>query len=183
MSVSVVTVSFDGMKKRKRAEFPAEFPVKKHIKNARELERNRRKELIYQTINSWITSDHEPIEHEQLADYLGCIKQLCQLMGYHFKSNLLLPSVIYADKYVHTVGTLDRDQVFHLLLTSALVAIKFWEDEGVDIELTCEIFGIDRKYFVQLEKDFLITLDYELMLSTKDIETFAHANMPAQTCA
>ncbi len=66
-------------------------------------------------------------------------------MGYRYMKNLLLPTVIYADKFVKKGGLVKECEVFRLLLISAVVTVKFWEDCGIDVELVEAVSGISKK--------------------------------------
>lgn len=184
MTCEVIQPELSSKKNLKRSydeidPLPNFLYLKKHIKNARELEKSRRREVIIHTVNSWIDLrlDEQIIPSSTLRDYITCIKKLVKLMGYHFKKNLLFPSLIYATKFVTKVGKVRREKVFHLLLISALVTVKFWEDTGVDLELTSEVFGIDKTDIIEMEKTFLAKIDYSLMLSTKDVDSFKYQKL------
>lgn len=67
---------------------------------------------------------------------------------------------------------MDRDCIFSLLLVSSLVATKFWQDTGIDFGFTSELFGIPKKELGEMERQFLLELNYDLYLSEKDLEAF-----------
>jgi hypothetical protein len=159
--------SFSGIKKK---AFKREFK-KKHIQNARALENERRISLIFHTVNSWLKSNQCVSDHA-IKEYIRCIKQLVKLMGYRYKKNLLLPTVIYADKFVKKDGLIDESDIFRVLLVSALVTVKFWEDTGIDADLASYVSGFTKKEICDLERRFLNVIDYKLFLDNSDIEMF-----------
>lgn len=91
-------------------------------------------------------------------------------MGYRYKKNLLLPTILYADKYVQNGGIIHESKIFHLLLTSANLTVKFWEDCGIDTDLVAEVTGLTKKQISTMERVFLSTINYNLYLSSEDIE-------------
>jgi len=147
-------------------------PQKKHIKNAKELEKRRRNELVYQIVHSWLTIDQDPIPSHLLRDYFKCIKQLVKLMGYRYQKTLLFPTLIYADKFIQIDGPVSSDRIFHLLLISALVAVKMWEDTGIDMDLISQVSGLPKKEISDMERNFLEKLEYKLFLTDKDLASF-----------
>ncbi len=92
---------------------------------------------------------------------------------YYFYRNLLFPTIIYADRYIKKRGQLPgtRD-LFNLLLTSALVAVKMWEDCGVNFKTVLKYTGITRKQICSMERQFLGALEYSLFLSAEDVIEF-----------
>lgn len=147
--------------------------LKKHIKNAKELERRREIESICVLVNNWLLPGQSSFDGHLIKQMMKCIKKLIRLMDYkHFKKDLLFPTVIYADRYVKNHGLLEHSEVFHHLLISALIAIKFWQDFGVDMDLTAHVSGISKDELSQKERDFLSTIDYRLFLSTTEIEQY-----------
>ncbi len=72
------------------------------------------------------TNDHR-VPLSTMQRYFQCIKELIHLMGYHYKCTLLLPTVIYADRYVEKCGLLQNSaDLFRLLLVAAMEAVKMW---------------------------------------------------------
>lgn len=149
---------------------------KKHIQNAKVLEKQKRDNVIYRRIKSWLKED-EVILPETIRQYFSCIKQLVKLMNYEYKKNIILATVIYANKYIQNVGMISVNHLFRLLLTSTIVTIKFWEDGGVDLELCSYVFGITKKEINDMERHFLVKIGYELFLKNEDIENFEHESL------
>eukprot|EP01117_Protostelium_nocturnum_P002924 TRINITY_DN13854_c0_g1_i1.p1 TRINITY_DN13854_c0_g1~~TRINITY_DN13854_c0_g1_i1.p1 ORF type:complete len:198 (-),score=60.59 TRINITY_DN13854_c0_g1_i1:195-788(-) len=153
----------------------------KHIRNAHKLEKKRRMQVIYSTVESWILSSADPsgspsfapiLNHEILNEYFDAIRDLIGLMGYHYKKHFLLPTVIYTDRYIKKSGSIDPSELFQLLLTSAIVTIKFWQDWGIDAAIFEEATGITRKEMNARERKFLNTIDFELFLDGQGVEDF-----------
>jgi len=156
----------DGISKRTN---PHRF--KKHVEHHRKLEKLRRKELIMSKIGSWIEPSSR-LSNTLVKDYFHCIKQMVKLMGYHFKKHQVT-TIIYCDLYINKTNKIRESQLFHLLLMSTILSLKFWEDYGVDSELVEEISLIPKKEMCRMEKDFLSVLDYSLYIPNTDIETLA----------
>ncbi len=59
-----------------------------------------------------------------------------------------------------------------MLLVSAMVTVKMWEDWGISAGIVEEVIGISRKQLTEMERKFLSALDYSLFLSDEEIEEF-----------
>ncbi len=149
---------------------------KKSLVQMKKKEDDRKKDLLYFTIQSWIPENNATMKEELsrafLIDYLKTIEELVKLMGYDFaKDNLFLPTLIYADRFMKKSSMIPygTKQLLLLILVSALAAVKMWEDWGTDSVLVEEVTGITRKQVSQMEKVFLATLDYNLCVSSEEI--------------
>eukprot|EP01119_Soliformovum_irregulare_P004421 TRINITY_DN15414_c0_g1_i1.p1 TRINITY_DN15414_c0_g1~~TRINITY_DN15414_c0_g1_i1.p1 ORF type:complete len:196 (+),score=38.29 TRINITY_DN15414_c0_g1_i1:326-913(+) len=151
---------------------PVKMFQKKHVRNAEILKKSKREDCIRFTVNGWIKAGQAKLDREMLKTYLDCIKNLIKLMGYRFTKTLLLPTIIYADKFVQSSGLLDSTQIFHLLLISSLVATKFWEDTGADMNLASYISGISKKEICDMERTFLKSIDFALFIDQEDVDEF-----------
>jgi hypothetical protein len=80
--------------------------------------------LLLARINSWVD---QPIALEQLERYLQCIRKLQDLNNFHH-SDLTVPVLIYAERFVRKNGILPKDKLFLLLLVGSGVAIKMLEE-------------------------------------------------------
>ncbi len=148
---------------------------KKHIENAKRLEKERRLQLIHEVVNQWLSSDSPAISRSVLKTFLTSIKDLIHMMGYRFTTNLLFPTIIYANKFVKLTELIpDLKALFHLLLVSALITVKMWEDCGIDSLLVEEVVGVSRKQISLMERRFLAVLDYNLFLTPDHIDQFQH---------
>eukprot|EP01132_Coremiostelium_polycephalum_P005152 gene5152-6413_t len=84
-------------------------------------------------------------------------------------SNLLIPIIIYADKFVHRSG-IKHNQLFNLLLTSTVVSLKFWsESTQVNNAIIAEIFNFSLKDMNLMERRFLTGVDYNLFLTINEV--------------
>lgn len=145
--------------------------LKKHIRNAKELEKKQKKEIIYQQVNSWLGADQAKVDRATVKQLLKCLRQLITLMGFRYNKKLILPTFIYVDRFIQKHGHIEYKNLFNILLVSALVTLKFWEeDSGVDMNLTSYVSGIPVKEITALERDFLGKIDYSLFLSPTDVE-------------
>ncbi|EFA83243.1 hypothetical protein PPL_04033 [Heterostelium album PN500] len=87
-------------------------------------------------------------------------------------SNLLIPIIIYADKFVHRSG-IKHNQLFNLLLTSSVVTLKFWsESTQVNNAIIAEIFNFSLKDMNLMERRFLTGVDYNLFLTTDEVTSY-----------
>ncbi|EGG13306.1 hypothetical protein DFA_11067 [Cavenderia fasciculata] len=87
-------------------------------------------------------------------------------------SNLLVPIIIYADKFVNRSG-IKHNQLFNLLLTSTVVTLKFWsESTQVNNAIIAEIFNFSLKDMNLMERRFLIGVDYNLCLTSETVTMY-----------
>lgn len=121
---------------------------------------------------SWVGEQAEPLIVATAQHYLRLIRDIMVLINPNaLKDNLLISTVFYADTFVKKRGVKleESRKAFLVLLISALVTIKMWEDFEVKTE-TLEIFtGISRKQIAVLERQFLGVLEYSLVYTNDDI--------------
>eukprot|EP01133_Synstelium_polycarpum_P015024 gene15024-17771_t len=87
-------------------------------------------------------------------------------------SNLLVPIIIYADKFVNRSG-IKHNQLFNLLLTSSVVTLKFWsESTQVNNAIIAEIFNFSLKDMNLMERRFLTGVDYNLFLTSAEVNAY-----------
>jgi len=86
---------------------------------------------------------------------------------------LLLATLIYADRYVHTRG-LREMSLDHILVISSLCTAKHWLEERNrhSNRLFAELLRLSVKDVNALERTFLSGLNYSLSLSTDDFPRF-----------
>lgn len=149
---------------------------KKHVCNLKQLEKERRNAILHSVISSWIDSSSPPVSMRLLQDYFRCIKQLIKLMGYECKDNMYEVITIYAQRFVTCQlakggEKICTSQLFNLLLISAVLSVKMWQDYGPDIDLVQEVCGLSKKLLSTMERNFLATIDYSLFVSAADLET------------
>ncbi|KYQ91621.1 hypothetical protein DLAC_07392 [Tieghemostelium lacteum] len=87
-------------------------------------------------------------------------------------SNLLLPVIIYADRFVARSG-IKHNQLFNLLLTSSVVSLKFWsESTQVNNAIIADIFNFSLKDMNLMERRFLTGVDYNLFLTNTHVSNY-----------
>jgi len=136
-------------------------------------------ELMHAHINSWLAQGESLMSSSTIQDIFACIKQLFNMMGFRWGKHLIVPTVIYVDRFIGLTGKTDYPHIFNWLLISSLVTIKFWgEDEfDVDYNLTSFVSGISLRDIVKLEREFLGGLQYTLYLRHTDIEEWVVKNI------
>lgn len=147
--------------------------MKKHVKNAKELDKQRRMDAIVRTINTWLRPG-ERIASFTLEQTIKSIKQLSHLMGLHFDKQLLVATMIYIEKFVKRHGALQFSDIYNVLIVASIITMKFWAEEQyrVDMDLTSYVSGIPKKQISTLERIFLGTIDYALFLDSSAIESW-----------
>jgi len=96
---------------------------------------------------------------------------------------MLVPVVLYADKYVRTQG-IHHTQVFYLLLASTICTLKYWDDSAQSVNKSISLaFNYPLNAINDVEKSFLGGLKWDLSLSWEDIETFFSRDYSTALCA
>jgi len=123
----------------------------------------------------WIAMDAEQLTIANAQHYLKLIRDIMTLINPHsLRDNLLLSAVFYADRFVKRRGVKLEEprKAFLVLLISALVTIKMWEDFEVKTETLERFTGISKKQISVLERQFLGVLEYSLIFSYEEMVSF-----------
>lgn len=124
---------------------------------------------------AWVADDAEALTFANAQHYLKLIREIMVLINPHsVKDNLLLSAVFYADRFVERRGVKLEEprKAFLVLLISALVTIKMWEDFEVKTETLQRYTGISKKQISVLERQFLGVLEYSLCYSYEEMVSF-----------
>lgn len=136
-----------------------------------------RKVLLHLCI-SWIEDNdreylltHPAVEVEETLNQLFVI--LLDLFEiYKFPRHMFIPVVLYSNRFVRKYG-IKHNQLFNLLLTSAMIAMKFWDDTTpITNARIAEAFKYSLSEVRIMEMRFLKGLDYSLSLSPEDVKMF-----------
>jgi len=124
---------------------------------------------------AWVAEEAEALTFANAQHYLKLIREIMVLINPHsVKDNLLLSAVFYADRFVKRRGVKLEEprKAFLVLLISALVSIKMWEDFEVKTETLQRYTGISKKQLAVLERQFLGVLEYSLCYSYEEMVSF-----------
>jgi hypothetical protein len=103
----------------------------------------------------------------RLASFFDIL--FCILDNYKFPASMIIPSLMYADKFAAKQG-IKHDQLFYLMLSSVMVCIKFWDDTtSMKNAAIAQAFNYSLKSVNSIERNFLKGLDYNLHLTNADI--------------
>ena len=103
-----------------------------------------------------------------IEDYLNRIRKYTEL-----EDSTLIISLIYIDRLLGSKNIkLSKHNVYKILLTAVLIAIKYNEDEIYDNNNFARIFGIKNKELNKLENKFLDLIDFELFISKKEFRIY-----------
>lgn len=130
---------------------------------------------LCQVMSYWIAEEAEMLTVESAQHYLKLIRDIMVLINPHsLRDNLLVSTVFYADRFVKKRGVKLEEprKAFLVLLISALVTIKMWEDFEVKTETLERFTGISKKQLSVLERQFLGVLEYSLFVSYEDMVSF-----------
>eukprot|EP00026_Physarum_polycephalum_P015574 Phypoly_transcript_16287.p1 GENE.Phypoly_transcript_16287~~Phypoly_transcript_16287.p1 ORF type:complete len:187 (+),score=30.29 Phypoly_transcript_16287:132-692(+) len=136
-----------------------------------------RKILLHLCI-SWIEdNDREYLITHPIAEVEDTLHQLFVILLdlfeiYKFPRHMFVPVVIYANRFVSKYG-IKHNQLFNLLLTSTLIAMKFWDDTTpITNARIAESFRYSISEVRIMEQRFLKGLDYSFSLSPEDVTMF-----------
>jgi hypothetical protein len=107
--------------------------IKKHIKNAKQLESLRKRQTIIHLIQGWILPEEE-LPLEIIEKLVGIMEQL--IADFEWDDDfegLLITAVLYGTKVVKTHGRIPSDQVPNHLAVSICLATKYLEDQSIGI--------------------------------------------------
>jgi len=103
----------------------------------------------------------------RLASFFDIL--FCILDNYKFPASMIIPALMYADKFAAKQG-IKHDQLFYLMLSSVMVCIKFWDDTtSLKNAAIAQAFNYSLKSVNSIERNFLKGLDYNLHLTNADI--------------
>ncbi len=84
-----------------------------HQHRCKNKDKAKRHDLLCDRVNAWLAPQSSSGQGQDvkmtcslLKKYLQVIKDIVHMEGYHYKRNLLIPTLIYADKYVQRCGQL-----------------------------------------------------------------------------
>jgi hypothetical protein len=85
---------------------------------------------------------------------------------------LLLPALIYVERYFRVLGSISHQYVFDLFLTGVVLSIKFWHDPVIANTTFSKIFDIPTNVLTFNELNFLYAVDYNLVLDQEHVQVF-----------
>ncbi len=144
--------------------------LKKHVKNAKDLENIRRRQVVIATLQSWIIPE-EKLPEEVLEKIVKGMEQL--MIQMEFKedfSEILLSALVYGTRVVNSKGHITSDQVMNHLALGLLLATKMLEDEGIDLDFVSAILELSKKHICRMERQFLQALDYNLYIPQQQLD-------------
>ena len=103
-----------------------------------------------------------------IEDYLNRIQKYSNL-----EDSTLVIALIYIDRLLENQNIiLSKYNVFRILLTAVLLAIKYNEDEIYDNSFFAKIFGVTIKELNKLENEFLDLIEFKLFISRKKFQLY-----------
>ena len=103
-----------------------------------------------------------------IEDYLNRIQRYTQI-----EDSTLVIALIYIDRILgRNHIKLSKFNVYKILLTAILIAIKYNEDEIYNNFCFAEIFGISGKNLNKLENKFLDLVGFKLFISKKEFQLY-----------
>jgi len=148
---------------------------KAHLLNVAKMWLHKYDNVFYTQQNSIAAMD------ARLASFFDII--FCILENYRFPSSMIIPILMYADKFAIKQG-IKHEQLFYLMLSSCMVCIKFWDDNtALRNSAIAQAFNYSLKSVNAIERNFLKGLEYNLSLSTSDLLLYIeHIASTASTC-
>ena len=130
----------------------------KNLKNYREII-SKQKILMFYSSN---------IPSISIKDYLYRIQYYSE-----FEDNTLILALIYIDKISDISSILLSEyNIYKILFTSILIAIKYNEDLYYDNKFYAKIAGVTPKELKKMEIEFLRLIKFELYVNKKDFDKY-----------
>jgi len=136
------------------------------------------RKILLQLCISWIEeNDREYLTSHPLSEIEDTLNQLFVILLdlfeiYKFPRHMFIPVILYANRFVSKYG-IKHNQLFNLLLTSSLVAMKFWDDTTpITNTRIADAFRYSTNEVRIMEMRFLKGLDYSLSLTTDEVKMF-----------
>ncbi len=105
---------------------PTSTSIYAHQHRCKDKQKAQRHQILCDRVNSWLSPKAQPLNVAHLIEsspsatgkdakesctllkrFLQIIKDIVHLEGYHYKRNLMIPTLLYADKYVQKCGLLN----------------------------------------------------------------------------
>ena len=100
-----------------------------------------------------------------IENYLNRVQKYTKL-----EDSTLIIALIYTDRVLGNKNIkLSKHNLFKILLTAILIAIKYNEDEIYDNYYFAKIFGVKITELNKLESEFLDLIGFELFISKKEL--------------
>jgi len=128
---------------------------------------NVAKMWLHKYDNTFFAQNSIPAMDNRLISFFDII--FCILENYKFPASMIIPVLMYADKFAVKQG-IKHEQLFYLMLSSTMVCIKFWDDTtALRNSAIAQAFNYSIKSVNSIERNFLKGLEYELALSTPEM--------------
>jgi len=132
---------------------------------------NVKLELI-EHLQSWTL---KPVQPNELGKCLSHIELLHQQNNFH-RCDVTVAVFIIVARFLKKQGSMVNTTQFYLLIfVATIVALKMFEEEGsqwINMPLCSSIIGISTKELIRLESELLVSLDFDLFISTTEYDTF-----------
>jgi len=136
------------------------------------------RKILLQLCISWIEeNDREYLLTHPSSEVEDTLNQLFVILLdlfdlYKFPRHMFIPVIQYANRFVAKYG-IKHNQLFNLLLTSSMVAMKFWDDTTpITNSRVADAFRYSTNEVRIMEMRFLKGLDYSLSLTTDEVRMF-----------
>ncbi|EGC38672.1 hypothetical protein DICPUDRAFT_148594 [Dictyostelium purpureum] len=135
--------------------------------------------LLVKKIFTWLVShDKDYIKSHRTVDLVVAISDIINMIIslielHRAPPNSILYLIIYSsDRFVERTG-INHHQIFNLLLTSAIVNLKFWNEcLYIQNKTIADIFSFSVKDLNTMERRFLYGLDYNLCVTEEELNLF-----------
>ena len=186
-------------------------PSRKTNKKSEEkkLKRKRADDLILLKMNSLLKPGEIEIPQATIQAILLAMKCLIEEMGYHYDLNLILASLIYAEKYVKKTELIVVEDVLEVIMLSLICSLKFWQDQGmfilslvlysffqflqkkfktnvrkgVDMELIAQVMSMPLAELREMEIQYMTDLEWDLYLTHENLISFSKGEKQIESAA
>jgi len=130
-------------------------------------------------IISWLrTYDHRyasyHAKHRFKALIHTCTHHLARMLKLLQCDELYLHVIYYCDGYIRKKSSISVADILQVLIVSAMITLKFWDDERVDNTnaVVSKLSSLPLQTLRQLELDMLQALNYELLVDESVLKKF-----------
>ena len=137
---------------------------------------DNRESALYKIVHSWVKPE-QSFDEEIFQQLIKCIRYALKISCHSDEINstyCLLPTIIYANRFIKKkYDTIHKDQIVEVMIACAVLSIKMMNDSGVNLEAMAFLSGFTQKELVEMERNLLMSLNYQLFIDPKEIENLS----------
>jgi cyclin-like protein len=123
-------------------------------------------------MNTWILPDDPIFSRRSASIAIELIHTILKNSCAIYKDNAaccFIPTFLYVNRFVQTYGKIRRKDVVELLMISAGISLKMYNDGGVNSEQFLYCTGLSGKDANLMERNFLSTVQFNLFIDPSEM--------------